>query len=419
MNVGFGYLILSAVTSLAQAKSYSLPYVADGKCRDSYTEYMVENRCCSKCSPGTRKKSDCTSVEDTVCVPCPLEMYSDNWNYFPNCFLCSKCLDEKGMKYAKQCAPNSNAVCVCKPGWYCLFNEDSPSCTTCEKHRMCAPGKGSISPGTSTENVKCGNCPSGTFSNETSMRPCQPHTRCELQGRHVLIPGTDKTDTVCSPIPSTTPSLVTTRPWTTRAKASSSPTEPPTKPSTSVLQSTSMCISSVVSPPSLDNLYIGLWIGLLVVTALVVLLIVGFCICHRKGLGKPAIRDAVEVGQCSNSVHLISPTEHHGLLADSSSDPSTSSSSDSHSQGTGVSQDCLHVDPPIVSSPIVNLNITLNCQMNPPPPTIPCSIPVSPCVQVLEPEFPISQEEEHCVSCEQEDSKDAMQSVQETGMTKY
>ncbi|GAA6077590.1 tumor necrosis factor receptor superfamily member 1B, partial [Tachysurus ichikawai] len=134
---------------------------------------------------------------------------------------------------------------------------------------------------------------------------------------------------------------------------------------------------------------------------------------------KPTFHDAGEAGPCQSSAHLCNPTENHVLLADSSSDPSTSLSSDSHSQGTGVSQDCLHVEQPSVSSPVVNLSFTatINCQVN--PATGCCSIPISPCVQLPEPEFPLSQEEELCVSCEQEDSKDAIQSVQESGMTKY
>ncbi|KAI5622940.1 tumor necrosis factor receptor superfamily, member 1B precursor [Silurus asotus] len=276
MSVGYrwGFFILLLVTTLAKVKSYSLPYEASDNCKNSMTEYLYEAHCCSKCRPGTRMATACTSNTDTVCEPCPDGMYSDNMNYYPNCFLCAKCPEEKGMKYAKQCSKESNAVCVCKPGWYCVsLEEPDNSCSTCEKYRMCGPGKGAKSP------------------------------------------------------------------------------------------------------------------GLPVAGLLVVLLTLTLCIRHRK--------------------------------ADSSSDPSTASSSDSHSQGTGVSQDCLHAEHSTVSSPIVNLSFTatINCQVN--PTTGSCSIPISPCVHSLEPEFPLSQEEELSVSCEQEDSKDAIQSVQESGMTKY
>ncbi|MCJ8744644.1 hypothetical protein PDJAM_G00121020 [Pangasius djambal] len=412
MNIGLRYFILGVFTSLAKAK----PYQTDNACRNSATEYPVGNLCCSKCRPGTRKVSDCTSEKDTVCEACPTGMYSENMNYFPNCFSCSKCQEDKGMEYAKRCSSNSDAVCVCKPGWYCLFPED-PSCNTCEKHKTCGPGKGAITPGTPTTNVKCINCPPGTFSNETSSQPCWLHTRCDLQGRSVLIQGTHTADTVCGPILTTIPSRVTIHHLPITATPSSSTPESSTKPPILVPQDTSQSVSSVFSTPPPDQ--IGLWIGLPVAGLLVVLLIATFCICHRKALVKPAVHDGIEAGQCSNSVHLSSPTENQGLLADSSSDPSTSSSSDSHSQGTGVSQDCLHVEPPPVSSPVLNVSITatFNCQVN--PTTGSCSIPISPSVPPPEPEFPLSQEEELCVSCEQEDSKDAIQSVQESGMTKY
>lgn len=100
-------------------QSYSLPYKANGACRDNETEYLFGNHCCSKCRPGkmarrcvtwwsswkcwnvlmitmchdtgTRKARDCTGENDTACESCPAEMYSDNMNYYPNCFSCSKC----------------------------------------------------------------------------------------------------------------------------------------------------------------------------------------------------------------------------------------------------------------------------------------------------------------------------------------
>ncbi|XP_053509362.1 tumor necrosis factor receptor superfamily member 1B [Ictalurus furcatus] len=418
MNVGLRCLILGVVASLAKAKSYSLPYKTNGACRDSSTEYKADNFCCSKCKPGTRKARGCTSTEDTVCVPCPDGMYLENMNYYPNCFSCTRCYEDKGVEYAKQCTRVSDAVCVCKPGWYCVHSDDSPSCTSCEKHRPCTPGKGAISPGTATENVRCGICPEGTYSNETSTQPCLPHTRCDLYCRSVLVRGTATTDTVCGPVLSTVPSRVTTCPLTITPKTSSSPTEPSTMPPFLTSYSTSQSLFPVYSPRPPDR-FIALWIGLPVAALLMVLLIATFCICHRKALAKPAVHEGVEARQSLNSVHLSSPTENQGLLADSNSDPSTSSSSDSHSQGTGMSQDCIHVEQPAVSSPVLNLSITatFNCQVN--PATGSCSIPISPCVHQPEPEFPLSQEEELCVSCEQEDSKDAIQSVQESGMTKY
>ncbi|KAI5093275.1 tumor necrosis factor receptor superfamily, member 1B precursor [Silurus meridionalis] len=421
MSVGYrwGFFILLLGTTLAKVKSYSLPYEASDKCKNSTTEYLNEAHCCSKCRPGTRMATLCTSNTDTVCEPCPDGMYSDNMNYYPNCFLCAKCPEEKGMKYAKQCSKESNAVCVCKPGWYCVSQEEPDnSCSTCEKHRMCGPGKGAKSPGTSTENVRCINCPPETFSNETSFRKCQPHTRCELQGRRTLVSGTTKTDTVCGPVEIVIPKTVKNHPPITTMSTPTAPSKQPfTKPSIVVPPYTLTSSFPVLSSHQpQDEKFTAIWIGLPVAGLLVVLLTLTLCIRHRKG--KPVVHAGAEEGHCCNS-HISNPAENHGLLADSSSDPSTASSSDSQSQGTGVSQDCLHAEHSTVSSPVVNLSFTatINCQVN--PTTGSCSIPISPCVHSLEPEFPLSQEEELSVSCEQEDSKDAIQSVQESGMTKY
>ncbi|XP_058229544.1 tumor necrosis factor receptor superfamily member 1B [Hemibagrus wyckioides] len=414
MNPWLRYLlILGVLASPAESQSYSLPYRTDGNCQNS--EFKVGSYCCSKCRAGTRKVEDCTTVTDTVCENCPAGMYS-SMNYFHNCFTCSTCPEDKGMEYAKLCTRESDAECVCKSGWYCVLNDEP--CTSCEKHTKCPPGKGAISPGTPTENVRCGKCSLGTFSDEFSTRPCQAHTRCELLGRSVLKPGNATADTVCGPVlPTTlTPVVTPRRAITTRTTSS------PAETSMKLYPQSSQSLSSVFATQSPDIASVGLWIGLPVMLLLVVSMISAvICIRHRKAMFKPAVHDVVEAGSCNNSAPLCSQTENQGLLADnsSSSDPSTSLSSDSHSQGTGVSQDCLHVEQPSVSSPVVNVSFTatINCQVN--PATGYCSVPISPCVHLPEPEFPLSQEEELCVSCEQEDSKDAIQSVQESGMTKY
>ncbi|KAM9443846.1 tumor necrosis factor receptor superfamily member 1B [Clarias gariepinus] len=402
MNVGLLYFIIGVVTVFSTAKTM---------CRDS-TEYEKDGLCCSKCKPGSRFVKHCTSEKDTECVECPAGMYSDSMNYYPNCFFCKKCTDDS-MQYAKQCSSDSNAVCECKPGYFCN-DLDGSVCNLCEKHRVCGPGKGAKSPATNISDVKCAPCPDGTFSNEVSSQPCQKHTRCELQGRSVEKPGNATADTVCGPIV-----ITITSPDETR----SSTTEPSTKALTLTPQSTPPNTTAVFVTSRLDyNLSVRLWIGLGVTVLLTVLLIAAaaFCIHHRKAPIKPPVHNAVEAGQCPSVAPDSSPTEKQGLLSDNSStDPSTSSSFDSHSQGTGVSQDCLHIEQPSVSSPVLNVSITatFNCQVNPAMGS--CSIPISPCVLPAEPELPLSQEEELCVPCEQEDSKDAIQSVQESGMTKY
>ncbi|TSU49997.1 Tumor necrosis factor receptor superfamily member 1B [Bagarius yarrelli] len=410
---------------LFHPQSYSLPYQSTGECRNRSTEYLSNNLCCSKCKPGTRKLSGCSEERDTACGVCPHETYSDNLNYYANCFSCTKCQEaDKGMEYTKRCSRDSNAVCVCKPGWYCVLNEDP--CSSCERHRKCPPGHGAsilavliiilfplliiiilflmiiAFPFSSySSSFTCLSSSSSSNFMIPTVPRCLLQERlrrmCELQGRTVLIPGTVTADAVCGPVLSTIPSRVTTFPFfITSRRRTSAPTELSTKPPVPFSQQTSPISFSVSSTQSQVQTSLVLWIALL----------------------KPAVHHGVEAGTCINPDHLCSPAENHVLLADSSSDPSTSLSSDSHSQGTGVSQDCLHVEQPSVTSPVVNLSFTatINYQVN--PATGCCSIPISPCMQPPEPEFPLSQEEELCVSSEQEDSKDAIQSVQESGMTK-
>lgn len=103
-------------------QSYSLPYGSTGVCKDTKTEFLHNNLCCSKCRPGrracwcmmwwsdylqkccgayhaqcltadtgTRLVSYCTGETDTQCEPCDAGMYSEDYNYYPNCFSCATC----------------------------------------------------------------------------------------------------------------------------------------------------------------------------------------------------------------------------------------------------------------------------------------------------------------------------------------
>lgn len=95
-------------------------------------------------------------------------------------------------------------------------------------------------------------------------------------------------------------------------------------------------------------------------------------------------------------------------------------SNQSHSSGDWLErnsqEESLH-EQPSVSSPLVNLNITatINCHLN--PAMASCSIPVSP--SMLAPQADISvplSQEEVSIFCQQEDGKEALQSVQESGL---
>ncbi|XP_062843247.1 tumor necrosis factor receptor superfamily member 1B [Trichomycterus rosablanca] len=413
----------------ADGHSDTLPYESYGTCRNSTIEYFVEsiNRCCSKCSPGTRRKTECTTVTDTGCEKCQDGMYT-GFNYYPNCFRCSKCDAGKGLEYKKVCTRESDALCVCKPGWFCTMDYEAPVCSQCKKYKQCPAGKGAKSPGKPDSDIQCDFCPEGTFSNESSSLPCKPHTRCDLQGKSVLQSGTSTKDTICGPSV-----IITTRPVTAHQIYSSvqtteevfSPTVGLTTslPSATNVQQDFLTTSTKVSPSHVpgENTFLY-WIGLAAFATVVILLllIVAAWNCHRKGILtdtlKPAVNGASATGQGSDPHGLYSPVEHEFLISEGKTDPSTSSS-DSHSQSTGISQDCNHVELPSVSNQCVNLSFTatFNCQVNPSSGT--CSIPISPCMQPVEDEFPLSEEEELCMSSQEEDGKCALPSVQESEMT--
>ncbi|XP_047667200.1 tumor necrosis factor receptor superfamily member 6B-like isoform X2 [Tachysurus fulvidraco] len=113
---------------------------------------------CALCPPGTYVSSPCTRTEDTVCLPCPKEHFTQFWNFLPKCLYCSNCLP----------------------------------------HTQCPPGMGAKTIGNTQMDTQCQKCPRGTFSAEKSSRAqCRNHTDCgTLQ---VLFPGRKWQDNICSP----------------------------------------------------------------------------------------------------------------------------------------------------------------------------------------------------------------------------
>ncbi len=118
-----------------------------------------------------------------------------------------------------------------------------------------------------------------------------------------------------------------------------------------------------------------------------------------------------------DSQHLLPvhrcQTEPSMTSSDSQSQPDSSHSSADWLERT--SQDESIPEQPSVSSPMVNLSITatFNCQLN--PTSTSCSIPLNTSARTphVESPVPLSQEEV-CISCQQEDGKEALQSVQES-----
>ncbi|XP_066527486.1 tumor necrosis factor receptor superfamily member 1B isoform X2 [Hoplias malabaricus] len=409
MKLELPLLLLYLLSFLTKGKPSSLPYpVGEERCRNRSTEYKPTglNLCCSKCRPGSRLESVCTPGKDTVCKECEEGTFSDAMSYHTNCFTCSEC-KSKGLTYSKPCTRSSNAVCECMSGYYCFFYEGN-GCSTCRLLTKCPPGKGAL-PKVPLRNIRCADCPEGTFSNETSSDPCKNHTDCKSLGMVVLKPGSSEADAECLiPIPEVLATIQTTSHTSSSSDIATTP---------SLTSVTTYFTEKLISPSDGDTsitylIVVGAVAGAAVV---LVLLTVTFIICHRKGLWKPPIQEAEVPVQA-----LDNQTESEHLLADGKKDTtsSSSSSSDSQSQCTGASLDSIHTEQPMVSSPCVNVSITatFNCHVNPNNGT--CSIPISQTV-MPEVQLPLSQEEQLRVSCEEENTKDHLQSVQESGMSVF
>ncbi|XP_027010756.2 tumor necrosis factor receptor superfamily member 6B-like isoform X1 [Tachysurus fulvidraco] len=145
---------------------------------------------CALCPPGTYVSSPCTRTEDTVCLPCPKEHFTQFWNFLPKCLYCSNICEGTRM-VEKQCSSTHNRECKCKEGHY---QQDH----FCLPHTQCPPGMGAKTIGNTQMDTQCQKCPRGTFSAEKSSRAqCRNHTDCgTLQ---VLFPGRKWQDNICSP----------------------------------------------------------------------------------------------------------------------------------------------------------------------------------------------------------------------------
>ncbi|KAM4582428.1 tumor necrosis factor receptor superfamily member 1B isoform 2-T2 [Fundulus diaphanus] len=164
-------LPLLVLLTVQTNKVHPLPYHPDsyGICRNHTTEYFVEstNLCCKRCPPGHRLKQECDGASDSQCVPCGPGQYMENWNFYQNCFSCTKCKEKKGLEYAQECTPTTDAKCVCKSGMFCEMGFNDPYCTHCASFSVCKRGYRVSVKGTGNSDVKCEKCPTD---------PCEPRT---------------------------------------------------------------------------------------------------------------------------------------------------------------------------------------------------------------------------------------------------
>ncbi|XP_052451751.1 tumor necrosis factor receptor superfamily member 6B-like [Carassius gibelio] len=88
---------------------------------------------CKRCPPGTRLGAHCTSSSETDCVPCGPGMFTEFWNYIPECLRCDACSDHQ--RVVRPCNGTVNTVCECDAGFY--WNQ-----RFCRRHSECKPGHG-------------------------------------------------------------------------------------------------------------------------------------------------------------------------------------------------------------------------------------------------------------------------------------
>ncbi|NXU22872.1 TNR8 factor, partial [Thalassarche chlororhynchos] len=132
--------------------------------------------CCYQCPSGYVKKKVCPRDPDEDCMRCGPEQYVNEEFQKPRCDACVSCTKESDLVEKEPCSFNSSRVCECRPGLFCqtpVLN----TCIRCQQHTVCKPGFGVKVRGTSTNDVTCEECPSGTFSDQNSSTDiCKPHT---------------------------------------------------------------------------------------------------------------------------------------------------------------------------------------------------------------------------------------------------
>uniref|UniRef100_A0A8C0E8W6 TNFR-Cys domain-containing protein n=1 Tax=Bubo bubo TaxID=30461 RepID=A0A8C0E8W6_BUBBB len=153
--------------------------------------------CCYLCPSGYVKKKACPRDPDEDCMRCGPEQYVNEAFQKPQCDACVSCAKESDLVEKEPCSFNSSRVCECRPGLFCqtpVLN----TCMRCQQHTVCKPGFGVKVRGTSTNDVTCEECPSGTFSDQNSSTDiCKPHTNCAKLNKVALSEGNATHDQVC------------------------------------------------------------------------------------------------------------------------------------------------------------------------------------------------------------------------------
>ncbi|NXW66393.1 TNR8 factor, partial [Eurystomus gularis] len=153
--------------------------------------------CCYRCPSGSVKKKACPRDPGEDCMRCGPEQYVNEVSQKPRCDACVSCAEEADLVEKEPCSFNSSRVCECRPGLFCqtaVLN----TCMRCQQHTVCKPGFGVKVRGTSTNDVTCEKCPSGTFSDQSSSTDiCKAHTNCAKLNKVAVSEGNATHDRVC------------------------------------------------------------------------------------------------------------------------------------------------------------------------------------------------------------------------------
>ncbi|NXS52213.1 TNR11 factor, partial [Brachypteracias leptosomus] len=161
---------------------------------ESEQHYEYLGLCCTKCEPGKYMSARCTGTSDSVCQPCGPNEYMDVWNEEDKCLLHKICDQGKALREVSPGNSTFQRQCACTMGYH--WSED---CDCCQRNTICAPGFGVKHPVQQDKDTMCTPCSRGYFSEvASSTDECKSWTNCTALGLAESVPGTDKSDAVCS-----------------------------------------------------------------------------------------------------------------------------------------------------------------------------------------------------------------------------
>ncbi|XP_078474122.1 tumor necrosis factor receptor superfamily member 1A-like isoform X2 [Lampetra planeri] len=88
-------------------------HTAQGFCNLS-TQYEVNGLCCDQCPPGHFRSAWCTADSPTGCQPCPEGTFNSEYNIYPRCEYCTRCISGFHQVTIENCTPTRNTRCGCE-----------------------------------------------------------------------------------------------------------------------------------------------------------------------------------------------------------------------------------------------------------------------------------------------------------------